>query len=96
MVKKMTDKEILMDILETEKNMAVNMTYALNEASHEKLYNELFNIFEEISESAKELFALAYDLNYYQLEAEKKTKIEKTAQMLNQELTKFYDESGAE
>ena len=92
----MTDKEILMDILETEKNMAVNMTYALNEASHEKLYNELFNIFEEISESAKELFALAYDLNYYQLEAEKKTKIEKTAQMLNQELTKFYDESGAE
>lgn len=92
----MTDKEILMDVLETEKNMAVNMTYALNEASHEKLYNELFNIFEGISESAKELFALAYDLNYYQLEAEKKTKIEKTAQMLNQELTKFYDESGAE
>lgn len=92
----MTDKEILMDILETEKNIAVNMTYALNEASHEKLYNELFNIFEEISESAKELFALAYDLNYYKLEAEKKTKIEKTAQMLNQELTKFYEESGAE
>lgn len=92
----MTDKEILMDILETEKNMAVNMTYALNEASHEKLYNELFNIFEGISENAKELFALAYELNYYELEAEKKTKIEKTVQMLNQELTKFYDESGAE
>ena len=34
----MTDKEILMDVLENEKNMTTNMVYALNEASHEKLY----------------------------------------------------------
>ncbi|MDE6285124.1 MAG: spore coat protein [Bacilli bacterium] len=92
----MTDKEILLDALENEKNMSTNMTYALNEASHEKLYNELFNMFEGINESAKELFAIAYELNYYELEAEKKTKIEKTAQKLNQELTKFYDEKNAE
>lgn len=92
----MTDKEILMDVLENEKNMTTNMVYALNEASHEKLYNELFNIFEGVSESAKELFALAYDLNYYQLEAEKKTKIEKTAQKLNQELASFHEEKNAE
>lgn len=92
----MTDKEILMDVLENEKNMTTNMVYALNEASHEKLYNELFNIFEGVSESAKELFALAYDLNYYQLEAEKKTKIEKTTQKLNQELASFHEEKNAE
>lgn len=92
----MTNKQILLDALENEKNMAANMVYALNEASHEKLYNELFNIFEGISESAKELFALAYELNYYELEAEKTTKIEKEVQKLNQELTKFYDEKNAE
>ena len=34
----MNDKKFLMDILEMEKNMAVNMTYALNEASNDCLY----------------------------------------------------------
>ncbi len=86
----MSDKEIIMDALETEKNMAVNMTCALNEASHEKLYNELFNMFEEISEAAKNLYAIAYNLNYYNLESEKSTKITKACEKLNQELITFY------
>ena len=91
----MKDKEIIMDALENEKTMSSNMVYALNEASHEKLYNELFNMFEGINESAKELFAIAYDLGYYQLEAEKSTKIEKSIQKLNQELSSFEDERNA-
>ncbi len=92
----MSDKEIIMDALETEKNMAVNMTYALNEASHEKLYNELFNMFEEISEEAKNLYAIAYNLNYYTLEAEKKNKITKSINKLNQELQTFYSNKEGE
>lgn len=88
----MTDKEILMDALENEKTMSANMVYALNESSHEKLYNELFNMFEQINESAKELFAIAYSLNYYQLEAEKNTKLQKSIQMLTQELTTFKEQ----
>lgn len=88
----MTDKEILLDALENEKTMSANMVYALNEASHEKLYNELFNMFEQINESAKELFAIAYSLDYYQLEAEKSTKLEKSIQMLQNELTTFKEE----
>ncbi len=88
----MNDKEIIMDALECEKNMAVNMTYALNEASGEKLYNELFNMFEEISESAKELYNLAYKLNYYTLEAEKTTKLEKSIKKLTQDLEAFNEE----
>lgn len=91
----MKDKEIIMDALENEKNMSANMVYALNEASHEKLYNELFNMFEGINESAKELFAIAYDLGFYQLEAEKNTKLDKSIQKLSQELTSFYDEKNA-
>ena len=87
----MTDKEVLMDVLETEKCMSVNMTLALNEASHEKLYNELFNMFEEINENVKEIFALAYDLGFYQLEAEKTTKIEKAVKTLSQELASAFE-----
>ena len=92
----MTDKEILMDALENEKTMSANMVYALNEASHEKLYNELFNMFEQINESAKELFAIAYNLNYYQLEAEKSTKLQKSIGMLEQELKSFQETLNSE
>ena len=37
----MNDENYLNDILETEKNMSVNFTYALNEASNETLFNEI-------------------------------------------------------
>lgn len=71
----MQDKYYLNDILEMEKNMTVNMAIALNEASHEKLYNEFFKIFEAISEETKELFKIAYNKNWYQLENAKENKI---------------------
>ena len=38
----MNDENYLNDILETEKNMSVNFTYALNEASNETLFNEIY------------------------------------------------------
>ena len=84
----MTDKEFLMDVLEMEKNMAVNMTYALNEASCDSLYKELFKMFEAISKTTKDLFTLAYDAGYYTLEEETKSKIEKAITSLDQELSK--------
>ena len=37
----MNDRDFLNDILESEKNMSVNYTYALNEASNEELFTSL-------------------------------------------------------
>ncbi len=88
----MKDKEIIMDVLENEKTMSANMVYALNEASHEKLYNELFNMFQQINESAKDVFAICYNLGYYTLEAEKATKLQKSIQKLQQELDCFNEQ----
>ncbi len=84
----MNDKKFLMDILEMEKNMAVNMTYALNEASNDCLYQKLYQMFASISKQAKDIFTLAYDLGYYQLESETKKKINEALNTLNQELNK--------
>ncbi len=84
----MTDKEFLLDILETEKNMAVNMTYALNEASNDHLYKELLKMFNQISQNARDLFTLAYELNFYNLEAAAPAQVQKTAQTLTQQLNK--------
>lgn len=88
----MTDKEILLDALEQEKNIAVNMMYALNEASHEKLYKDLFSMTKKISENTKSIFDLAYSLNYYELVAEDKDKISQKVNKLNTELIKFYED----
>lgn len=51
----MNDENYLNDILETEKNMSVNFTYALNEASNETLFNEIYEMFKQIKE-LKETF----------------------------------------
>ncbi len=80
------DKLFLMDILEMEKNMAVNMTYALNEASNDILYQELYDIFQSISEMTKEIFNLAYNKNYYRLTKVDNSKINETINNLKEKL----------
>ena len=84
----MNDKEFLMDILEMEKNMAVNMTYALNESSNDYLYKEFYKMFEDISKTTKDIFTLAYNLGFYNLEKETKEKIKKAISSLSQDLSK--------
>ena len=71
----MSDKEYIMDTLDTLKSLSVNMTYAMNEASCEKLYKEYYNMFKEINKETKEVFDLAYKLGYYTLESEEEKKI---------------------
>lgn len=84
----MSDKDILMDVLETEKTMTNNMSYALNEASNEDYYNEIFNMFTSINESAKDLFNLGFSLNYYPLEYLTKEKIKDAKDLLSKQLNK--------
>lgn len=82
----MSDKEYMMDTLDTLKSLSVNMTYALNEASCDKLYKEYLKMFENINKETKEVFDLAYKLGYYTLEKEANTKIKASIKTLNQEL----------
>jgi spore coat protein CotF len=71
-------KYILYDTLESVKNMVVNYSIALNEASSENIYNEYKKQFNDLSELAKDLFNYAYELEWYTLEEEKTDKINKT------------------
>ena len=89
----MNDKEYLMDILESEKNLSVNMTFALNEASCDKLYKSYLKMFENINKKVKEIFDLSYKLGFYKLEKEEGKKIKSTIKTLTQELSSSSDES---
>lgn len=82
----MTDKEYMMDMLDTEKYISVNMTYALNEASCEFLYKKYLDMFKEINGYAKKIFDLAYSKNYYTLEKEDTKKIKSAIKTLSQDL----------
>ncbi len=82
----MNDKEYIMDILESEKNLSVNMTYALNEASCDKLYKSYLKMFENINKKVKEIFDLSYKLDFYKLEKEEGKKIKSTIKTLTQDL----------
>lgn len=71
----MNDENYLNDILETEKNMSVNFTYALNEASNETLFNEIYEMFKQIKEAQRNLFELSFRKGFYTLEKAEANKI---------------------
>ena len=82
----MKAKYILFDILNTEKNMKINMACALNEASCDVVYDLYYKIFERISDAAKDLFTLGYNNSWYQLDQTTKTKISENHTKLKNEL----------
>ena len=88
----MSDKEYLMDTLDTLKCLSVNMTYAMNEASCDKIYKEYLSMFKEINKETKEVFDLAYKLGYYTLESEDEKKIKSAIKTLSQELESSSEE----
>lgn len=71
----MNDENYLNDILETEKNISVNFTYALNEASNETLFNEIYEMFKQIKEAQRNLFELSFRKGFYTLEKAETNKI---------------------
>lgn len=85
----MNDENYLNDILETEKNMSVNMTIALNEASNETLYNELYEMFLQIKNSQRDLYELAFRKGWYSLEKADQTKINEEYNTLTQSLNEL-------
>lgn len=89
----MTDKEYIMDTLDTLKAMSVNMTYAMNEASCDKLYKTYFDMFKDINKETKEVFDLAYKLGYYTLESEEEKKIKSTIKTLSKELDSYEEDT---
>ena len=71
----MNDRDFLNDILESENNMSVNYTYALNEASNEELFKRIYDMFIHIKETQRNLFELSFKKGWYTLEKAEENKI---------------------
>jgi spore coat protein CotF len=88
----MNDRDFLNDMLATEKYMTDSYSTALNEASHESLYQDLRTIFNETQDCQRELFNLMYENGWYKLEAEDQQKVQqKHQQFYNYTTTQFPD-----
>lgn len=79
----MNDEDMLNSLLEIEKNMSVNLTIALNEASNETLYEHLFDSFETIKDLQRDLFEIAFRYGWYSLEEAETNKIQEEYSKLN-------------
>lgn len=87
--KEMNDRDYLNVLLETEKNMSDNLSIALNEASNNTLYEELFSIFTETKNAAREIYNTMFQNGWYSLEKSEENKITQKCNELTQKLNQL-------
>lgn len=76
----MNERDFLNDMLSTEKYMTDAYTTALHEASHEHLYGDLLDIFNETQQMQRSLYTMMFQKGWYKLEAEDQQKIQQSYQ----------------
>ena len=81
----MNDKDYINSVLSTLKEMSKNYTAAMTEASNEVLYEEYFNMFNNISKLQRDVYEVMFQKGWYALEEAEETKINQKLNMLTQE-----------
>ena len=84
----MAEKEIMADILSTEKEIVSHTVTAMHEASSEEIFKLYSGFFDKFSKEVKEIFGISYANNWYTLEAAEQTKIDQEITKLCGELNK--------
>ena len=85
----LNDCDYLNQVLECTKNMSVNMSIALNEASNQKLYDEFYQIFNDLKIAQRDLYNMAFKNGWYSLEKSENTKINEKINELTQKLNQL-------
>lgn len=71
----MNDRDYTDNLLEELKNMSNNYSIALNEMSCDKLYEIIFEQFEDTKDMAREVYNAMFERGWYSLEKAEATKI---------------------
>ena len=82
----LNDRDYLNCVLEIEKSMASDLNTFLNEASNDRLFNDVYDIFDEIKTNARDTFLLLFRNGWYKLEEAEKTKINQAKKALQKKL----------
>jgi len=82
------DQDKIMVLIELEKNLVKNYATAITEASNDNLTQKLCELFNMSLNASRDLFNLANNKGWYQLEYAQIQKIEQEYQKLSQKLSK--------
>ena len=74
-IREMNDRDLIVDLLSSEKAITTNTATALTEASNDKLHNEILDFFDTVKDIQAETYELAWNFGWYSLEEAETTKI---------------------
>ncbi len=89
----MNDKDYITTMLSIEKQVVKNFAVALTEASNTDLYNDYYDMFNEISNMQRQIYNLMFRKGWYCLEMAEEKKITQKLNMLEQELPQLENNS---
>ena len=81
----MNDKDYINSVLSSLKEMSKNYNTAMTEASNEVLYEEYFNMFNNISKLQRDVYEVMFQKGWYSLEEASENKINQKYNMLTTE-----------
>lgn len=76
----MNDRDFINDILQTEKYLTGAYSIALNEASHDALYQDILAICTETQNAQRDLYNLMFKKGWYTIEAAEAQKLQQSYQ----------------
>ncbi|MBY6035045.1 spore coat protein [Fictibacillus nanhaiensis] len=85
----MNDRDLINDVLAYEKYMTDSYSVALNEASHDALYQDLLTVYNDTQNMQRELYNMMFKKGWYALEAADTQKIQQTYQQFSNYMTQF-------
>jgi spore coat protein CotF len=76
----MNDRDFINDILTTEKYMTQGYDIALNEVSHDQLYQDVLAIYTETANAQRSIYNLMFKKGWYGVEAAEAQKLQQSHQ----------------
>lgn len=86
-------KDYFMLMLEFEKNMSNNYSYAMNEASSDDLYEDFFDMFTSVKDMARDIYSFLTQNGWYPVQNVEENKVNQEAQKLCDKLQKLEQEN---
>ncbi|MHC8523025.1 spore coat protein [Rossellomorea sp. H39__3] len=91
----MNDRDFMTDILALEKHMTASYGTALNEASHDGLYQDILSVFTETQNAQRDLYNEMFRKGWYSLEAADNQTLQQSLKQHQQTAVQFpYKENG--
>ncbi|RYL93548.1 spore coat protein [Sporolactobacillus sp. Y61] len=80
----MNDRDYLNDLLLSEKYMGISYVHAMQEASHQALYQDIKSVFDATCDHQRDLYNLMFNKGWYKFESQEPQKMQQTQQQFNQ------------